>query len=83
VRSLTKPLCCAHCCSSLLWQLDGGVFSLAMLAAQHSQQPSLVSAIAAQARAVGVRLTEASYTVLIQVTAFVYATRSTCSMQCL
>jgi hypothetical protein len=44
------------------------VFSLAMLAAQHSQQPSLVSAIAAQARMAGVRLTEASYTVLIQVT---------------
>lgn len=46
--------------------LDGGIFSLAMLSALHCGQYHLVPRIADKARSQGVRLTEASYTTLIQ-----------------
>lgn len=47
-------------------QLDGGIFSLAMLAAFNSGLFQMVPKIADSARAQSVRLTEASYTTLIQ-----------------
>lgn len=42
------------------------MYSLAMLAAQHSEQHAMVPSIAERARAGGVRLNEGSYTVLIK-----------------
>lgn len=47
-------------------RLDGGVYSLAMLAALNSGLYPVVPRIADKARDVGVRLTEASYTILMQ-----------------
>eukprot|EP00607_Mallomonas_marina_P005775 CAMPEP_0182437520 /NCGR_PEP_ID=MMETSP1167-20130531/85101_1 /TAXON_ID=2988 /ORGANISM="Mallomonas Sp, Strain CCMP3275" /LENGTH=399 /DNA_ID=CAMNT_0024630465 /DNA_START=774 /DNA_END=1970 /DNA_ORIENTATION=- len=47
-------------------QLDGGIYSLAMLAALNSQQYTMVPRIAESARIVSVTLTEAAYTILMQ-----------------
>lgn len=47
-------------------QLDGGVYSLAMLAALNCGLVNMVPKIADRARMQGVQLTEASYTTLIQ-----------------
>ena len=47
-------------------QLDGGVYSLAMLAALNSGLYQQVPRIAERARSEEVALTEASYTILIQ-----------------
>jgi hypothetical protein len=51
----------------LCHQLDSGVYSLAMLAAHHTQQYAQIPVIAVRARCCGVRLNEGSYTVLIKV----------------
>jgi pentatricopeptide repeat protein len=47
-------------------QLDGGIYSLAMLAALNCGLYQQVPRIAEKARSEGVPLTEASYTILIQ-----------------
>jgi hypothetical protein len=54
-------------CAAVCHQLDSGVYSLAMLAAHHTQQYPQIPVIAARARCCGVRLNEGSYTVLIKV----------------
>lgn len=51
----------------LLFQLDGGVYSLAMLAALSCGLPAQVPRIADKAREQKIQLTMASYTILIQV----------------
>lgn len=48
-------------------KLDGGIYSLAMLAALNAKLHFQVPQIADKARSLGIRLTEASYTTLIQV----------------
>jgi hypothetical protein len=47
--------------------LDGGIYSLAMLAAYNTQQYHLVIKIADGAKSAMIQLTEQSYTILIQV----------------
>ena len=49
------------------FQLDNGIYSLAMLAALHGKSITHVPKIATQARRAGIRLSEGSYTILIQV----------------
>ena len=48
-------------------KMDGGIYSLAMLAALNAKLHFQVPQIADKARSLGIRLTEASYTTLIQV----------------
>jgi hypothetical protein len=60
----------------LCHQLDSGVYSLAMLAAHHTQQYPQIPVIAARARCCGVRLNEGSYTVLIKVRSCIRVQRS-------
>lgn len=62
-------------------QLDGGIFSLAMLAAYQAPQFSIVPQIAETARSMGVNLTLPSYTTLIQ--AFVELGETEKALQCL
>ena len=52
-------------------QLDGGIYSLAMLSALNCGKYAIVPRIADRARSDGVKLTEASYTILIQVSELV------------
>lgn len=62
-------------------RLDGGVYSLAMLAAFNSGTPHLVPRMADHARSNRVKLTEASYTTLIQ--SYAEAGSSDQAVQCL
>ena len=57
----------SHLPLRFLMQLDGGVYSLAMLAALNCGMYQQVPRIAARARSEDVPLTEASYTILIKV----------------
>jgi hypothetical protein len=60
----------------LCHQLDSGVYSLAMLAAHHTQKYPQIPVIAIRAKCCGVRLNEGSYTVLIKVRSCIRLQRS-------